>query len=150
MILTCFLRFLERTFLDNALKILNGVMDFSQENILKIIEHLSYSSVIAKYHFLYTQGSVAFQMPGLCLTDRTNRTYPSFLSFRPAQHGTDVIGLISKILDDFERQSLGKQNEVAESAVYLALEALRSLCEFEVGFNLIQSVFANLPAAISC
>eukprot|EP00112_Aurelia_sp_Birch-Aquarium-sp1_P004052 Seg1459.7 transcript_id=Seg1459.7/GoldUCD/mRNA.D3Y31 product=Focadhesin protein_id=Seg1459.7/GoldUCD/D3Y31 len=51
---------------------------------------------------------------------------------RPAQHGTDVIGLLSKIFDDFEQQSLGERSEVAESAVYLALEALKSLCEFEV------------------
>ena len=48
------------------------------------------------------------------------------------QHGPDVIGLLAKVFDDFEQGTFGTRLEVADTAVYLSLEALKSLCEAEV------------------
>ena len=52
--------------------------------------------------------------------------------FRPTQHGPDVIGLLAKIFNDFEQGLTGTKAEVAETTVYLGLEALKSLCKAEV------------------
>ena len=54
------------------------------------------------------------------------------IHFSPVQYGPDVIGLISAIFGDFANGASGTSAEVTETAVYLGLEALRSLCEAEV------------------
>eukprot|EP00795_Rhopilema_esculentum_P006145 gene6145-11535_t len=51
---------------------------------------------------------------------------------RPTQHGPDVIGLLASIFNDFEKGQVCARSEVADSIVYLALEALKFLCEAEV------------------
>ena len=57
--------------------------------------------------------------------------------FRPTQYGPDVVGIISKLFNSFEEGSLGTSPEVAETAIYLGLEALKSLCEAEVVYRFI-------------
>ena len=40
--------------------------------------------------------------------------------------------MLAKIFDDYEQGCIGTRPEVAETVVYLGLEALKALCEAEV------------------
>ena len=62
--------------------------------------------------------------------------------FRPTQYGPDVVGILSKLFNSFEEGSLGTSPEVAETAIYLGLEALKSLCEAEVVSRFISISFS--------
>ena len=67
-ILAHFKGFSKGIVLENCLQNLNGVTDFKVGKLLEMIEDVRYSMRYSKYHFLYTQGAVAFQRPGAFLT----------------------------------------------------------------------------------
>lgn len=62
------------------------------------------------------------------------------------QHGPDVIGLLAAIFDNFEQGNLGTCADVAETVVYLGLEALKCLCDAEVN----RDIFSTKISPFSC
>ena len=64
MILACSSRFLEGNFFQKPLAKSEQRDPFRPGKLLKVIEHYSYSSSIAKDHYLYILGAVALQTQG--------------------------------------------------------------------------------------
>ena len=100
---------------------------FWPKKYLKIIEHVSYSISIAKYHCLYTQGAVAFQTPGLFDSTCTTRTY-----LKPRRHSN-----AEKIWTGF-KASKGLEKEG---------ESVGSIFEFHVSYLTTKRLLLFVPNA---